>query len=323
MKEALITTPVLALPDFSKPFQLQTDASDKGVGVVLLLEGHLLAYISKSLGPRAQGLSTYEKEYLAILIAVNQWCSYLQHGEFTIFTNQRSLIHITDQRLQTPWQMKFYTKLVGLQFKVIYKQWSSNLAADALSCHPAPTDQVNAVSCASPTWLTEIVAGYSSNLASQQLLQDRSLDPDARPPYRFRNGVIYLRHRIWVGINKTLQLRILEALHASSLGGHSSFLVTYARIKHLFTWQGMKTDVKAFVASCSTCLQAKPDRAKYPGLLSPLPVPTESWQVISMDFIEGLPRSGSANCILVVVDKFSKYAHFVPLLHPFTESQVA
>jgi hypothetical protein len=71
LKEALITAPVLALPDFSKPFQLQTDASDVGVGAVLLQDGHPLAYISKSLGPHARGLSTYE-EYLAILIAVDQ-----------------------------------------------------------------------------------------------------------------------------------------------------------------------------------------------------------------------------------------------------------
>jgi hypothetical protein len=84
----------------------------------------------------------------------------------------------------------------------------------------------------------------------------------------------------------------------------------------------MKSDIKAFAASCSTCLQAKLDRIKYPGLL-PLPVPNESWQVVSMDFIEGLPRSGAANSILVVVDKFSKFTHFVTLLHPFTASQVA
>jgi hypothetical protein len=323
LKDALITAPVLALPDFSKPFQLQTDASDMGVGAVLLQDGHPLAYISKSLGPRARGLSTYEKEYLAILIAVDKWRSYLQHGEFTIFTDQRSLMHITDQRLQTPWQMKLYTKLIGLQFQVIYKPGTSNLAADALSRHPAPITQVNAVSYASPTWLAEIVAGYHSDDTSQKLLQELAVDPNARPPYSLRNGVIYLGNRIWVGNNKSMQLRILEALHASALGGHSGFPVTYARIKKLFAWLGMKTDVKTFVASCAVCLQAKPDRAKYPGLLSPLPVPTESWQVISMDFIEGLPRSGAANCIMVVVDKFSKFAHFVPLLHPFSASHVA
>lgn len=92
---------MLALPDFTKKFQLQTDASDNGVGAVLLQDGHPLAFISKALGPRSRGLSTYEKEYLAILIAVDQWRSYLQHSEFTIFTDQRSLMHITDQRLQT------------------------------------------------------------------------------------------------------------------------------------------------------------------------------------------------------------------------------
>jgi hypothetical protein len=61
----------LALPNFSKQFQVETDASDLGVGAVLMQEGHPLAYISKALGPRTKGLSTYEKEYLAILIAVD------------------------------------------------------------------------------------------------------------------------------------------------------------------------------------------------------------------------------------------------------------
>ena len=78
LKSALVLTPVLALPDFSKPFQLQTDASDLGVGAVLLQDGHPLAFVSKALGPRTRALSTYEKEFLAILVAVEQWRSYLQ-----------------------------------------------------------------------------------------------------------------------------------------------------------------------------------------------------------------------------------------------------
>ena len=126
-----------------------------------------------------------------------------------------------------------------------------------------------------------------------------------------------------MGDNKNLHLKIFEALHSSAIGGHSGFPITYAQIKKLFAWRGMKSDIKQLAASCTTCLQAKPDHAKYLGLLSPLPVPAESWQVISMDFIEGLPRSGAANWVMVVVDKFSKFAHFVPLLHPFTAQQVA
>jgi len=77
------------------------------------------------------------------------------------------------------------------------------------------------------------------------------------------------------------------------------------------------------VQSCSVCLLAKPDRARYPGLLQPLPVPKNSREIISMDFVEGLPTSGAANAILVVVDKFSKFAHFIALKHPFATKTVA
>jgi hypothetical protein len=52
-------------------------------------------------------------------------------------------------------------------------------------------------------------------------------------------------------------------------------------------------------------------------------VPEEAWQIVTIDFVEGLPLSGSANCILVIVDKFTKYAHFVPLKHPFTAYSMA
>lgn len=70
----------------------------------------------------------------------------------------------------------------------------------------------------------------------------------------------------------------------------------------MFAWTAMKKMIQAKLQTCQTCLQAKPDRAKYPGLLQPLPVPTGAWQTISLDFIEGLPKSSHYNCILVVVD---------------------
>lgn len=82
LKIALTSAPVLAMPDFSKPFVIETDASGTGVGAVLMQQSHPLAFLSKSLSPHLQGLSTYEKEYLAILMAVEQWRSYLQLAEF-------------------------------------------------------------------------------------------------------------------------------------------------------------------------------------------------------------------------------------------------
>lgn len=104
LKIALITAPVLALSDFKKTFEMETNASDKGIGAVLVQEGHPVAYLSKSLGPRHQGLSTYEKESLAIMMGVEHWRQYLQSAEFIIRTNQCNLVHLEDQRLATPWQ---------------------------------------------------------------------------------------------------------------------------------------------------------------------------------------------------------------------------
>jgi hypothetical protein len=87
LKTTLSSAPVLALPDFALPFAIETNACASGVGAVLTQKGHPLAFISKSLGPKNQGLSTYEKEYLAILVAVDQWHHYLQSGEFVIYTD--------------------------------------------------------------------------------------------------------------------------------------------------------------------------------------------------------------------------------------------
>jgi hypothetical protein len=85
----------------------------------------------------------------------------------------------------------------------------------------------------------------------------------------------------------------------------------------------MKSAVQQCVQACLVCQQAKPDRAEAPGLLQPLPVPDSAWKVITMDFVDGLPLSRVANCIMVVVDKFTKYGHFVPLKHPYTTQSVA
>ena len=89
---------------------------------------HLLASL---LAPKQ--LSTHEKEYLAMLIAVDQWWPYLQQGEPIIFTDQKSLIHVNEKILNTPRHQKVSTKLLGMQYKIIYKKGSENRDADALS----------------------------------------------------------------------------------------------------------------------------------------------------------------------------------------------
>jgi hypothetical protein len=227
------TAAVLALPDFSKPFAIETDASSNGVGAVLTQQGHPLAFISKALGPKNNGLSTYEKEYLAILVAVDQWRHYLQCGEFTIFTDQKSLIHLNEQQLHTPWQQKVFTKLLGLNYKIVYKQGASNRVADALS-RRSSVEQVLAVSTCVPQWLDQVVASYTNDPQDTVLISQLSVNPDAIPHYTLVNGVLRFKNRIWLGKDKHLQLQLLTAFHSSALGGHSGIPATYNKLKQYF-----------------------------------------------------------------------------------------
>jgi RNase H-like domain found in reverse transcriptase/Reverse transcriptase (RNA-dependent DNA polymerase) len=97
LKTVLSTAPVLAMPNFTQPFVLETDASDQGMGVVLMQEKRPIAYMSKALGTKNQALSTYEKELMALLAAVQKWRHYLQGKPFIIKTDHISLKHLLEQ----------------------------------------------------------------------------------------------------------------------------------------------------------------------------------------------------------------------------------
>lgn len=130
-------------------------------------DGHPLAYLGKALGPKTRGLSTYEKEYMAILLAVQSWCPYLQFQEFVILTNQKSLTQLGDQRLHTSWQQIVFSKLLGLQYRIVYRKGSDNRAADALSRHPAPPAMCAAITSLVPSWLSADSSSYDSDPVAQ------------------------------------------------------------------------------------------------------------------------------------------------------------
>jgi hypothetical protein len=96
-------------------------------------QGHPIAYMSKALGQMNQRLSIYEKEFLAVIMAVDKWRQYLQRAPFTIVTDHQSLSNLNDQLLTTELQNKAMAKLVGLQFEIKYRKGADNGAADSLS----------------------------------------------------------------------------------------------------------------------------------------------------------------------------------------------
>ncbi|KAM0872306.1 hypothetical protein ACQ4PT_038804 [Festuca glaucescens] len=322
LQQALIAAPVLAILDFAKPFVVETDASDGGVGAILSHEGHPISYLSRALGPKNQGLSAYEKEFLAILLAVDHWRSYLQVQEFTIQSDHRSLASLDEQRLHTPWQRKALTKLLGLRYKIVYRPGKENGAADALS-RKGDNNELVAMSISMPVWLTEVLQSYNTDATIPVLLQKINVGDDAVKEFSVKDGLILKDGRIWLGNNAQLQQKILQSVHDSPVGGHSGVRATCHRLHRNFAWTGMKKAVEDYVEHCTVCKQAKHEKVMYPGLLQPLATPRSAWHTVTLDFIEGLPRSRNANCIMVVVAKLTRYAHFVALAHPFSAYQVA
>jgi hypothetical protein len=197
---------------------------------------------------------------------VDQWRHYLLQGKFYIHTDQCSLIHLNEQRLHTPWQQKVFTKLLGLDYAIVYKKGCENRVADALS-RRIPEDQSLAISMSSPQWLDRVTSAYAQDPTAQDLLTKMVVSPSSVPNFSLVNGVIRYKQRVWLGSNKPLQLDVIKALHDSPIGGHSGVPATYYKIKQLFFWTGMKADIYSYIHSCTVCQQAKPDRAKYSSLL--------------------------------------------------------
>ena len=167
LKEAVSNPPVLALPNFSKPFTVECDASGVGLGVVLMQDHRLIAFHSQALKGNKLSLSTYEKELLALIMAVKKWRPYLLGRPFVIKTDHQSLKYLLEQRVGTPAQQRWITKLLGYAFIVEYKKGKENVVADALSRSSLvmlSEGTLCIISFPTPSWLSNLKKSYTSDL---------------------------------------------------------------------------------------------------------------------------------------------------------------
>jgi hypothetical protein len=112
---------------------------------------------------------------------------------------------------------------------------------------------------------------------------------------------------------------ILAATHGV---GHEGIEKTLHRLHHDFFLPGALDVVCGHVRAYAICQQNKVEQHHPGGLLQPLDVPSTVWADIAMNFVEGFPRINGKSVILTVVDRFSKFTHFIPLGHPYTATWV-
>jgi hypothetical protein len=180
-----------------------------------------------------------------------------------------------------------------------------------------------AISTVIPQWIQQVTQSYESDSKCSDIISKLSIDSQAVQNFTYTNGLLRYKGKLYIGDSGHLKQQLLASFHDSALGGHSGERATYQRLKLNFYWPKLKKQVTEFVKQCAICQKNKSENIPYPGLLQPLPLPDMAWTHISMDFIEGLPKSQSKDVILVVVDRLSKYAHFIALSHPYNASDIA
>ncbi|KAH9681967.1 Endonuclease [Citrus sinensis] len=274
IKEKLITTPILALPDFSLTFKVHCDASKVGIGVVLSQQGKLITYFSEKLNGAKAHYNTYDVEFYAVVQALKHWRHYLIYKDFVLYTDHAALKYLNSQDKLSHRHASWTTFLQQFTFLVKHTSGESNqlYASDPFF---API-------------LEDVVAGFRSD-------------------YHLHDEFLFKSNQLCVP-NSSLRLKIIAELHNE---GHMGCDKTLALIANTYFWPTMRREVYHYVETCCIC-QVSKGATTNAGLYMPLPILTQPWADISMDFVLGLPRTQRGmNSIFVVIDRFPKMAHFI------------
>jgi len=162
-----------------------------------------------------------------------------------------------------------------------------------------------------------------SALASDPISQIHLADPPDSCWSTDEAGFLWLDSHIYVPDSDDLHLQVLQYQHDHPLAGHVGQNQTLELIQREYTWPGLRTFVKDYIWSCTSCTWAKTPHHRPYRLLKQLPVPGKPWNSLSMDFIEQLPSSTGFMAILVVVDQLSKQAIFIPTHNTITSLELA
>ncbi|WVZ70654.1 hypothetical protein U9M48_019299 [Paspalum notatum var. saurae] len=300
LKDKLTHAPLLQLPDFGKAFELECDASGVGIGGVLMQENKPVAYFSEKLSGPVLNYSTYDKELYALVQSLDTWQHYLWPKEFVIHFDHESLKHIRSQVKLNRRHAKWVEFIESFPYVIKNKKGKDIVIADALSRRYTMLFQ-----------LDHRIFGLESikeQYAYDEYFKDIMLhckEGRTWDKYVINDRFVFRANRLCIPVG-SVHLLLLQEAHGGGLIGHFG-----AKSTHFF-WPKMRRDIERFVSRCTTCQKAKSLLNPH-GLYMPLPIPSTPWEVISMEFVLGLPRiKRGRDSIFVVVDHFSKMAHFIP-----------
>ncbi|KAJ0680361.1 putative nucleotidyltransferase, Ribonuclease H [Helianthus annuus] len=321
LKDMLCNAPILTLPDGNDDFVVYCDASNLGLGCVLMQRDKVIAYASRQLKIHEKNYTTHDLELGAVVFALKIWRHYLYGTKCVVFTDHKSLQHIFNQKELNMRQRRWVELLNDYDCEIKYHPGKANVVADALSrkthvqsirCFQLVHDLQNRIRNAQYTSVNEgnlyneMQCGAENSLVSK---------PD---------GILYYLNRIWIPNRDDLRNFLMKEAHNTKYSIHPGADKMYHDMRTSYWWPGMKKDIATFVSKCLTCSKVKAEHQRPSGLLEQPIIPVWKWESIAMDFITKLPRTTAGHdSIWVVVDRLTKSAHFLPIREDFKVEKLA
>lgn len=354
LKKRFTTAPILQHFQPDLPLVLETDASDFAIAGVLShsIDGKLypIAFYSRKLNNSELNYEIYDKEMLAIVEAFKHWRAYLEGSpNITVYTDHKNLEYFTTSKVLNRRQARWAELLAQYDFKIVYRPGSKMGKPDALTRRqdlrggsraaeaPPRTLLKPGQYISATTNLTTNDLNYDNmtetikttqqtdpelqdiikHLRQPSLLRSSEIDVKLAQPYTYdmNTNLLYYDNRLYIPNNHALKLQVVQHAHNHPTSGHMGQQKTLDLVERYYYFPGMRQFVKTYVNGCHTCARNKPTRHKPFGPLQPLPIPQRPWKSISIDAIVKLPTSNGYDSIMVIVDRRTKQAHFVP----FTE----
>ena len=288
-------------------FDVVTDASGTGVGTVLSQDSHPVSYFSEKLNDAKGRYSNYDRELFAVVQALKFWRHYLLYRDFTLYSDHDALQFLHSQKKLSARHGRWTKFLQEYTFSLLRRPDCDNKVADALNRRQHALQ----ISQAVITGFDQIPLLYDNCVDFQTAWPNTSHHMATPDGYRKEEGFLFYHDRLCIPEGSTQDFLIWE-LHGGGLAGHFGITKTLHALEARYYWPHLRCDTRRLIGCCTTCIVGKMMKQTAGQYLS-LPVPEYPWQEVSLDFVLGLPRTQKQqDSILVVVDHFSKMAHFLP-----------
>lgn len=344
LRNRLQTAPVLAHFDEHADTEVHTDASNVGLGAVLVQwqDGaeRVLAYASRTLSKAEANYSTTEKECLAAVWAISKFRPYLYGRPFKLVSDHHSLCWLANLKDPSGRLARWSLRLQEYDMKVVYKSGRIHNDADCLSRAPVDSpdqgveEDIPFLGAVSMSEMAQLQRADPELLLIIQHLEGREVRIPAAfirniASFRLRNSVLYKRNfgntkeAFLLVVPSSMRAEVLYACHDEASAGHLGVSRTVSRIREKYFWPKLLQTVQQYVRSCRECQRRKTPPLKPAGLLQPIKPPTAPFQQVGMDLLGPFPKSTKGNrWIVVATDYLTRYAETASVVRA-TSAEVA